>query len=448
MKIQETDHFKVGGPRATYVLVICSLLYAINYADWQVMAVVLQPMKEALGLTDSQVGSVTSIYFVGIILFIMPVSHLIDVWSRKKMIGLMAFVFSIFTMITGIANGFVSLLVARFGVGAGEAGFAPGGTALISACYPEEKRGAKLGIFNMFVTLGVIIGVIAGGFLSAHYGGWRTPFYIFGIPGIILGILAFFMQDYCLQKEDGAAVEPESFLTNLKELLRIPTLRWLYVALGMYGVVQIAVGTWFPALLMRAYGIKEDTAGLIMGLVTIIGLLGPITGGILADRWQKKRMGGRVLLAAVSNAFAVLFLLLVLLAAFDLNNKVLMIFCAAMMPLFSISISMAFPAIAATSQDVVPPKLKGLSWGTGILAFFILGGAWGPLLTGSISDAAGGGYKGLALGFAATGIFGIIATWLWFIAARHVETDIKRAQGTPAAVALAADGTAIPKNHS
>ena len=167
--------------------------------------------------------------------------------------------------VTGAVGGFVSLLFARFGVGAGEAGFAPGGTALISASYSEEKRGAKLGIFNMFVTLGVIIGVIAGGYLSANFGGWRTPFYIFGIPGIVLGILAFFMQDYSLKKADGTDVAHESFLANLKQLLKIPTLRWLYVALGMYGVVQISVGTWFPALLMRAYDIKEDKAGLIMG---------------------------------------------------------------------------------------------------------------------------------------------------------------------------------------
>jgi MFS family permease len=426
MKIQESDKFKIGGPRATYVLIICSILNAIAYADWQVMAVVLQPMKVSLGLTDSQVGAVSTIYFIGFILFSLPVAHLIDTWSRKKMIGLMAMVFSAFTLVTGFAGGLVSLLLARFGVGAGEAGFGPGGTALVSASYPEEKRGAKLGIFNLFVTLGVIIGVISGGYLSAHFGGWRTPFYIFAIPGIILGILAFFMQDYSLTKTDGSDYVHEPFLANLKQLLKIPTLRWLYVAIGMYGVVQIAVGTWFPALLMRAYGIGEDKAGLIMGLVTIIGLIGPITGGLLADKWHKKRKGGRVLLAATSTAFAVLFLLLILIDAFDITNKTLMIFCASMMPLFSISISMGFPAIAAVSQDVVPPKLKGLSWGVGLLAFYVLGGAWGPILAGSISDAAGGGYKGLSLGIAVAGLFGIIASVLWIVAARHVASDMKK----------------------
>ena len=426
MSNPESNQFKVGGPRATFVLIICSLLYAIAYADWQVMAVVLQPMKIALGLTDAQVGLLNTAYFLGIILCTLPIAHLIDVWSRKKMIGLMAFIFSIFTVATAFVGGLASLLLVRFGVGVGEAGLPPGGTALISASYPPEKRGAKLGIFNAFITVGIIVGVILGGFLSANYGGWQMPFYCFGVPGVILGILAFFMQDYKLQKADGSAVVHESFLTNMKQLLKIPTLRWLYLAVGMYCALQISVGTWFPALLMRTYNVKEDVAGLVMGLVTIIGLLGPIGGGILADKWQKKRGGGRMQLAALSIAMAVVFLFLVLLAVFDITNKNLMIFCAIMMPLHSICSGMAFPAAAATSQDVVPARLKGLAWGVGILACFILGGAWGPLVVGGISDAYGGGYKGLALGFAVAGLFGLLASFLFFKTSRHVASDMKK----------------------
>jgi MFS family permease len=428
MKILESDSFKVGGPRATYVLMICSLLYAAQYADFQVMAVVLQPMKIALGLSDGQIGLVVAAYFVGIIVAILPASHLIDTWSRKKTIGLMAFVWSIFTLTTGLAGGLLMLVVSRFGVGFGEAGFAPGGTALVSASYPEQKRGQKLGIFNTFVTIGVVIGVVLGGYLSAHHGGWRTPFYIFAIPGVLLGILAFFMQDYRLKNDDGTDFKHDPLGPNLKQLLKIPTLRWMYLGLGMYAVLQFSVGTWFPALLMRAYPIKEDVAGLIMGVVTIFGLTGPILGGILADRWQRKHPGGRMRLAAVSIAFAAVFMLLVLLAATHIENRPLMYFCALMMPLHSISVGMPLPAVAATSQDVVPPKLRGLSWGVGVLALFLLGGAWGPLLVGAISESAGGGYRGLAFGLALTGLFGFLASWLWFRTERHVENDAMRAK--------------------
>ena len=236
------------------------------------------------------------------------------------------------------------------------------------------------------------------------------------------------MQDYRLQKDDGSAFVHDLLGRNLKTLAQIPTLRWLYVGLGMYAVLQISVGTWFPALLMRAYPIKEDVAGLVMGVVTIFGIAGPLLGGVLADRWQRKRADGRMRLASLSIAIASIFALLILLAAVDINNKPLMIFCAAMMPLHSISVGMAFPAVAATTQDVVPPKLRGLSWGLALVALFVLGGAWGPLLVGAISDGFGGGYQGLALGLAIAALFGFVASWLWFMSERYVEQDLKRAK--------------------
>ncbi|MEW5300792.1 MAG: hypothetical protein WDW36_003697 [Sanguina aurantia] len=171
------------------------------------------------------------------------------------------------------------------------------------------------------------------------------------------------------------------------------------------------------------------TAGLVMGVVTIIGLGGPILGGILADRWQKKNPGGRMRLASASIAVATVFLFLVLLAALDIHNRTLMLFCALMMPFHSVFVGMAFPAVAATSQAVVPAHLKGLSWGTGMLALYLLGGAWGPLLVGAVSDAFSGGYQGLALGIALTGVFGFIASWMWFMSARHVASDTQHNAG-------------------
>ena len=220
----------------------------------------------------------------------------------------------------------------------------------------------------------------------------------------------------------------ESFGANMKELVRIPTLRWLYVGLGMYAMLQISVGTWFPSLLIRAYNIKEDKAGIVMGVVTIIGLAGPILGGVLSDRWQRKRPEGRMRLAASSIAIASVFVWLVLLAAFDVNNRALMWFCAAMMPLHSVFVGMALPAVAATSQDVVPARLKGLSWGAATVALYLLGGAWGPLLVGAVSDHFNGGYQGIALGLAITAAFGLIAGWSWWVTARHVQTDMEAAK--------------------
>ncbi|MBC7995732.1 MAG: hypothetical protein H7Z15_21080, partial [Rhizobacter sp.] len=159
-----------------------------------------------------------------------------------------------------------------------------------------------------------------------------------------------------------------------------------------------------------------------------IGLAGPLLGGYLADRWHRRHPGGRMRLAAVSNGLATVFMMLVLLAALDINNRSLMWFCALMMPLHSVFVGMALPAVAATTQDVVPPQLKGLSWGAALVALFLLGGAWGPLMVGAISDHVDGGYKGLSLGLAIAGAFGFIASWVWFITARHVERDMTQAR--------------------
>ena len=191
----EPAEYKTGGASAKYILVICTLLYVINYIDRQVFSVVLQPMKVELGLTDTQCGLAQTIFILGMAFFSFPVAYLVDRWSRNKTISIMALLWSLFTFLTGFARSFTTLIIPRSLVGVGESGFTAGGVAMVSAAYPQEKRARMLGIFNIGIPLGAAIGVIAGGAISAAMG-WRWAFYIFAIPGVILGILAFFMHDY------------------------------------------------------------------------------------------------------------------------------------------------------------------------------------------------------------------------------------------------------------
>ena len=196
--------YKTGGGSAMFILVVCTLLYVANYIDRQVFSVVLQPMKIELGLTDTQCGMAQTIFILGMALFSFPVAYLVDRWSRNKTIGIMALLWSIFTFLTGFAKNFTTLIIPRSLVGVGESGFTAGGVAMVSAAYPPEKRARMLGIFNIGIPLGAAIGMIAGGAISAAMG-WRWAFYIFAIPGIILGILAFFMRDYKTPASTGMA---------------------------------------------------------------------------------------------------------------------------------------------------------------------------------------------------------------------------------------------------
>lgn len=137
----QSGQYKTGGRRAHFVLMVCTLLYIINYMDRQVFSVILQPMKIDLGLTDAQCDLASTILIFGMAFFSFPIAYLIDRWSRRKAIDLMAILWIIATFTTGLAKNFTGVLIPRFFVGLGEAGFVPAGTAMISASYPKEKRG-------------------------------------------------------------------------------------------------------------------------------------------------------------------------------------------------------------------------------------------------------------------------------------------------------------------
>jgi MFS family permease len=169
----DSREYKTGKGDSLYILIICTLLYMVNYMDRQVLAAVVEPMKAALSLNDSDIGVLGTVFLLSIALFSFPVAYLVDRWSRRKAIGIMAISWSAFTLLTGKAWNFWTLLVPRGLVGVGEAGFSAGGTAMIGAAYSSRKRGAVMGIFNMAIPLGVALGSVLGGTLAKSSG--RPP---------------------------------------------------------------------------------------------------------------------------------------------------------------------------------------------------------------------------------------------------------------------------------
>src|SRR5512145_650409 len=414
----ESPQFISGGWRAHYILIVCTLLYVVNYMDRQVFAVILQPMKIDLGLTDAQCGLASTVLIIGMAFFSFPVSYLVDRWSRRKAIGLMALLWSAATFITGLAKNFAGVLIPRFFVGLGEAGFVPGGTAMISASYPKERRGWAMGIFHIAIPLGAAAGVILGGIISVKYG-WRTPFLFFAVPGVILGILAFFMKDYKTAEQPDAAGGIKGFFIALVDVLKLPTMRWFYPGLGIAVFMTSSFLVWLPSLMMRMLHITEATAGMITGGIGLTAILGAPLGGFLADFWQKKNPRGRMYIMVVAYSFGGLMLILAVLTNFSTLG-------IALAALFGIASAMAMPAMAAISQDVVPVAHKGLSMGLAIFAQYMLGGAWGPSVVGFVSDWLGGGAEGLGTAVMLCGLFGVAAGILFFIASLTYAEDLQK----------------------
>jgi len=409
---------QTGGWSAHYVLIVCTLLYAINYMDRQVFSVVLQPMKVDLGLTDAECGLASTVLILGMALFSFPIAHMVDRWSRKKSMGLMAILWSGFTFATGLARNFAGVLIPRAFVGLGEAGFVPGGTAIISASYSRENRGRALGIFHIAIPLGAAVGVMLGGVISAQYG-WRTPFYYFAIPGIILGIMALFMKDYKTAEPTGTEAGIKGFFVALGNVIKLPTIKWFYPALGLSVFMSTSVLIWIPSLIMRMLNVNEAFAGMLVGGIGLAAIIGAPMGGVLSDLWRKKDPRGRMYVPAVANIIGAVLIVMVILLKFNPLGIALAV-------LYGIAVSMAVPAFATVSQDIVPVAHKGLSMGLVVFAQYLFGGAWGPYVIGAVSDAMGGGAEGLGMAVMLSAIVGLIGGICFIIAARSYPDDAEK----------------------
>jgi len=412
--------FSSGGLKSHFILVLCTLLYMLNYMDRQVLSSVQEVMKTDLHLTDSQIGLIQTLFLMSIAAFSLPVAFLADRWSRRKSLGIMAALWSSFTYITGLGRSFLGVLFPRIVVGVGEAGFSSVGTAMITAAYPERVRSRVLSVFNLAIPLGSCIGVVLGGYISVHYGGWRTRFYFFAVPCFFLGAAALLLKDYKTTVEVDESGRRKKIISSPFTLFRIPTLRWFYIGYGIMHVMVISFLVWAPAFVMRSHNVHEDRAGVIVGIIGLMAIIGAILGGVLADLWQKRNNRARMLLPAIVITLSSAFLI----AAFALELRGI---GYVMGILYGILAVMSVPALGAVTQDVVTPGMKSSSWGMAVLTQYLFGGGWGPVIVGTISDWLGGGVYGLKIALIIASCGGLFAGVFFWIASKHYPRDMEKA---------------------
>jgi MFS family permease len=401
----------------------------VSFMDRQVMSVVLEPARLALRLSDSRAGWLGSAFLLGVGTFSIPVAHLADRHGRRTAIAAMAFVWSGATLASGLARDFPMLLLARFVTGAGEAGFAAAGIALIGASFPEGVRARKLGLFNSFQVLGIGLGSVLGGALSLRWG-WRAPMLAFSLPGLILGGLALAMQDYPASHSKG---EASDLFGSMRALLRVRTLRWFYAGQTAFVALAFAILAWVPTLLMRHFAIDESAAGRLVATAGFLALPGAIAGGVWSDRWQQRHPAGRLRFAAASSLTSALSLGVAIPCIFWLHRGApgewspWLAAGAAAFALFCASSAAVPPAVMAASQSVVGSEQKGLVWGFGLTLVLLCGAAWLPVVVGTVSDLLGGGAQGLATTILSVSGLGVVAACCFLGAAGAYPADVERA---------------------
>ena len=165
-----------------YVLGVLVLVYAANFVDRQILSILVQPIKEELGVSDTWMGFLPGITFA---LFYtiagIPIARWADRGSRRNLIVIGLALWSAMTALSGLAKNFFHLAAARIGVGVGEATLSPAAHSMISDYYPPEKRATALAIYSMGIHLGIFLGYFLGGWINELYG-WRAAFMVVGLP--------------------------------------------------------------------------------------------------------------------------------------------------------------------------------------------------------------------------------------------------------------------------
>lgn len=404
---------RLKSPRyRTYVLSMLVVVYIFNFLDRQIVTILAEPIKNDLGLNDTQIGLMTGLAFAIFYTVLgIPIARLADRANRVSIISIALVVWSGMTALCGMAQNFGQMLAARIGVGVGEAGCSPPAHSLIADYYPPDKRASALSIYALGIPIGSILGLLAGGWI-AEFWGWRVAFFVVGIPGVVL---AFFVKMTVLEPIRGMS-DPQTAVPHTQPplwetmgtLLKNRTM--LHIAMGgaLTSFVGYGLGQWLPAYFIRIHelGIAETATyfGLVLGVASAVGTF---LGGNMADRLAKRDQRMYAWLPAAGVLFAFPFYIVALL----LNEPYIAI---AILVVPSLLNSLWLGPAFGTVQNLAPARMRALASAMLLFILNIIGLGFGPFLVGVLSDLLSDSYGKESLRYAI-----LISTFVYFWAGGH-----------------------------
>lgn len=410
-----------------YALGILTTVYIFNFIDRQILVILQESIKADLGLSDTQLGLLSGISFAIFYVTVgIPIARMADKGVRRNIIAVSIAAWSFMTALSGAAQNFVQLLLARIGVAVGEAGGSPPAHSMISDIFPPHQRATALSFYSMGINFGILIGFILGGWIN-DWLGWRWVFVVIGVPGILWALVVRFTLDEpprAFSGQAGKVIEAPP----LKEVMHIlwsrKSFRHLSVAAGLHAFVGYGVGQWIASFFIRSYNLTStgEVATWLGLTVGIAGAAGTLLGGYFCDALSVRDRRWYVWLPAIATVAAVPFSLTVYL----LNNFYLAL-SIYIIPVFFGAMYLG-PTIAM-AHGIVSPRMRAL---TSAMLFFVLnliGLGLGPLLTGMLSDLLRDTYGNESLRYA---LVSVVLVYLWstfhyLMAARTLREDLDNA---------------------
>lgn len=413
---------RAGGYRIV-VLSILILAYTFNFLDRQILGILAGPIKQELGLTDSQLGLMGGLAFA---LFYtglgIPIAWLADRWSRTWiMTGALA-LWSGFTALCGLAGGFWQLFLCRMGVGVGEAGGVAPAYSLIADYFPKDQRARALAAYSFGIPVGSALGILFGG-LIAHAVDWRAAFIVVGLAGVALApIFRLIVKEPPrggMESAPAAQAAPPASLRDLGRLVAKPTFWLISLGAAASSVCGYGVAFWLPSFFERSLGMNLVDRSLFLGAMTLVGgVAGVWLGGWLGDRLGKARPAYYLIVPAVA--------FLVALPCFFLAIQAKSLVLAFVLFLIPTGLNLVWlgPVITAV-QHLVPASQRSTASACFLFVNNLIGLGLGTWFFGAVSDALTPRFGAEALRYAIySGLgFYLVAAALFALAARGLRRD-------------------------
>ena len=409
-----------------YTLGILTLVYTFNFIDRQLLSILQEAIKTELLLTDAQLGLLTGFAFAMFYVTAgVPIARLADRSNRRNIVAASVGLWSFMTAISGFVQNYAQLLLARIGVGIGEAGGSPPSHSIVSDIFPKEQRASALSFYSTGVNLGIMFGFLFGGWLNEFFG-WRAAFLVIGVPGIILAGIVFAtvpepIRGLLENKKASDAQVP--FSEVVAGLWQRKTFRHMAFACGLNAFAGYGTVNWAASFFIRSHGMTTGELGTWLALSTgLVGAIGIFAGGFLGDKLGARDTRWYLWVPGLSTLLVVPGMLVVFLT----SNTYLALVCM-FVPGFLQNIYLGNSI--ATTHNLVGLRWRSTSSAILFLILNIIGLGLGPFAVGLLSDMFDPSLGIESLRYAMLAVLPTACIWSsihFYLASRTLNADLER----------------------
>lgn len=412
--------------RRGYVLAMLVLVYVFNFVDRNIIVILQEQIRAEFQLKDWQLGLMTGAAFGFFYTTLaLPIARIADLGvARTTIISVAIAGWSLMTAAGAFAQSYTHLLLARVGVGIGEAGSGPSSMSMIADLYPRRQRGRAMAIYAVGIPLGSMLGLVFGGWVAQTLG-WRNALLVIGLPGLLVALLfKATVREPPRGLSEGAVAPPQAMKLSevLRTMLHNRTFRQVLAAGSLAALCNLNTTLWFAPFFMRTHGMTIAQVGLWWGLVTgFAGMAGILLGGYLSDR-----LGGldprRIVMVPMAG---MLLIIPFFYAAVTVDSAMLAL---AFMIVPTILNSIWIAPNMALGQSLTPVPMRAMAGASMSFVQNVVAGMLGPLLIGAVSDLLttefGSAAEGLRWTLIAMGALYLWSALHFWLASRTITRDL------------------------